>query len=142
MVGLTFFMVFMFFKDYKPEVPTHNSFESQLSGTLKNPHANRKEKGTEFPVLWFVFHPSKKRHRVFFLSRREMVILKVWYVCQIICIVGDVQRQNKLWARHLIASGSFIRISVLNDTLPPDFSVKFLWLGWKSPFFFRKIIKK
>ena len=72
----------------------------------------------------------------FFLSRRAMVILKVWYVCQIICIAGDVQRQNKLWARHLIASGSFIRMSVVNDTLPPDFSVKFLWLGWKSPDFF------
>ena len=27
---------------------------SQLCGTLKNPHAIRKEKGTEFPVLWFV----------------------------------------------------------------------------------------
>ena len=32
----------------------HNSFESQLCGTLKNPHAIRKEKGTEFPMLWFV----------------------------------------------------------------------------------------
>ena len=72
----------------------------------------------------------------FFLSRRGIVILKVWYVCQIICIAGDVQRQNKLWARHLIASGSFIRVSILNDTLTPDFSVKFLWLQWKSPHFF------
>ena len=32
-------MVFMVFKDYKPEVPSHNSLESQLCGTLKNPHA-------------------------------------------------------------------------------------------------------
>ena len=55
-----------------------------------------------------------------------MVILKVWYVCQIICIAGDVQRQKKLWARHLIASGSLIRVSVVNDTLPPDFSRKLL----------------
>ena len=27
-------------------------------------------------------------------------------------------------------------VSIVNDTLPPDFSVKFLWLGWKSPYFF------
>ena len=30
---------------------------------------------------------------------------------------------------HLIVSGSLIRVSVVNDTLPPDLSVKFLWLG-------------
>ena len=41
--GLTFFFL-CFFKDYKPEVPSHNSFESQLCGTLKNAHAIRKEK--------------------------------------------------------------------------------------------------
>ena len=65
MVRLSFFYGFYgFFKDYKPEVPSHNSFESQLCGTLKNPHAIRKEKGTEFPVLWFVLHPSKKRQDV------------------------------------------------------------------------------
>ena len=39
--------------------------------------------------------------------------------------------EHKLWA-----SGSFIRVSIVNDTLPPDFSVKILWLGWKSPHFF------
>ena len=36
----------------------------------------------------------------------------------------------KLWARQMIASG----------ILPPDFSVKFFWLGWKSQHFSRKII--
>ena len=60
-VTTRFLWFLWFFKDYKPEVPSHNSFESQLSGTLKNPHAIRKEKGTEFPVLWFVLHRSKKR---------------------------------------------------------------------------------
>ena len=98
MVRLSFSLWFLwFFKAYKPEVLSHNSFESQLCGTLKNPHAIRKEKGTEFPELWFVLHPSKKRHGVFFfLSRKAMVILKVLYVCQIICFAGDAQRQNKL----------------------------------------------
>ena len=48
-----------------------------LPQPLANPHAIRTEKGTEFPVLWFVLHPSKKRHGVFFLSRRAMAILKV-----------------------------------------------------------------
>ena len=33
---------FMVFKDYKPEVPSHNSFESQLCRTLNNPHTIRK----------------------------------------------------------------------------------------------------
>ena len=52
MVRLSFFsMVFIVFKDYKPEVLSHNSFKSQLCGTLKNPHAIHKEKGTELPVL-------------------------------------------------------------------------------------------
>ena len=55
-----FFFSLWFFKDYKPEVPSHNSFESHLCGTLKNPQAIRKEKGTEFPVLC----PSKKRQGV------------------------------------------------------------------------------
>ena len=50
----------------------------------------------------------------FFPSRRALVILKVSYVCQIICIAGDAQRQNKLWTRHLIASGSFIRVSLVS----------------------------
>ena len=80
MVRLSFFL--WFFKDYKPEVPSHNSFESQLCGTLKNPHAIRKEKGTEFgPVLWFVLenqgHCRDLGFVSFFLSRRAMVILKV-----------------------------------------------------------------
>ena len=67
LVRLSFFL--WFFKDYKPEVPSHNSFESQLCGTLQNPHAIRKDKGTEFPLLWFVLHPSKKRH--FFFSFKK-----------------------------------------------------------------------
>ena len=79
--GYTFFFLW-FFKDYKPEVPSHNSFESQLCGTLKNPHAIRKEKDTEFgPVLWFVLenqgHCRDLGFVSFFLSRRAMVILKV-----------------------------------------------------------------
>ena len=47
------------FKDYKPEVPFHNSFQSQLCGMLKYPHSIRKEEGTEFPLLRSL-HPSKK----------------------------------------------------------------------------------
>ena len=82
-VRMVFFLWFLwFFKDYKPEVPSHNSFESQLCGTLKNPHAIRKEKGTEFSaVLWFVLeiqgHCRDLGFVSFFLSRRAMVILKV-----------------------------------------------------------------
>ena len=80
--GLFFLWFLWFFKDYKPEVPSHNSFESQLCGTLKNPHAIRKEKGTEFgAVLWFVLeiqgHCRDLGFVSFFLSRRAMVILKV-----------------------------------------------------------------
>ena len=134
---LFFYDFYGFFKDYEPEVPSHNFFESQLCGTLKNAHAIRKEKGTEFPVLWFVLHSSKKRHGVFFLSRRAMAILKVWYVCQIVCIAGDIQRQNKLWARHLVASGSFIRMSIVNDTLPPG---NLTWMKI-TPFFPGKLLK-
>ena len=42
------------FKDYKPEVPSHNSFESQLCGTLKNPHTIRKGvgRGVSGVVVW------------------------------------------------------------------------------------------
>ena len=40
-----FFLWFLrFFKGYKPEVPSHNSFEFQLCGMLKSPQAIRKEK--------------------------------------------------------------------------------------------------
>ena len=63
-----------------------------------------------------------------------MVILKVWYVCQIICIAGDVQRQKKkIWARDLIASGSFIHVSIVNDTLP----FREIFMAWMkiTPFF-------
>ena len=136
-----FFYGFCFFKDYKPELSSHNSFESQLCGTLKNPHAIRKDKGADFPVLWFVLHPSKKRHGVFFLSRRAMVILRVWYLCQIICIAGDVQRQNKLWARHFIASGSFIRISVQWHLTSRFF--REIFMAWMKiiPFFPGKLLK-
>ena len=81
MVRLSFFLCFFlwFFKDYKPDVPSHNSFESQLCGTLKNPHAIRKEKGTEFPVLWLVLENQGhcRDLEFFFLPRRAMVILKV-----------------------------------------------------------------
>ena len=41
-----FLMVLWIFKDYEPAVLFHNSFESQLCGTLKkskNPHTIRKE---------------------------------------------------------------------------------------------------
>ena len=38
MVRLFFNGFYGFFKDYKPQVLSHNSFESQLCGTLKNPH--------------------------------------------------------------------------------------------------------
>ena len=72
---------------------------SNLNWDVKEPtrYSKRAREGTEFPVLWFVLHPSKKRQGVFvFLSRRALVILKVLYLCQIICIAGDVQRQNKL----------------------------------------------
>ena len=41
MVRVLFLMVFT---DYKLEVPSHNAFESQLCGTLKNPNAICKEK--------------------------------------------------------------------------------------------------
>ena len=49
----TFFLLWFlwFFKDYKPEVPSHNSFESQLCGTLKNPHAIRKDHGVPGAVV-------------------------------------------------------------------------------------------
>ena len=50
----------------------HNSFESQLCGTLKNPHAIRKEKGTEFPMLWFVLeNQGHCRDLVFFVFQEE-----------------------------------------------------------------------
>ena len=39
MVRLFFNGFYGFFKDYKPQVLSHNSFESQLSGTVKNPHS-------------------------------------------------------------------------------------------------------
>ena len=55
MVRLSFFC---FFKDYKPEVRSHNSFESQLCGTLKNPHAIRKRVGHGVPSV--VVCPSFK----------------------------------------------------------------------------------
>ena len=132
----------MFFKDYKPEVPSHNSFESQR--TLKNAHAIRIEKARSSRCCGLSF-TQKTSRCFFFLSRRAMLILKVWYVCQIICITGDVQRENKLWARHLIASGSFIRVSIVNDTLPPDIS-KFsreIFMAWMkiTPFFPGKLLK-
>ena len=68
--GLSFFfMVFMFFKEYNPEVPSHNSFESQLYGTLKNPHAIRKEKARSSRCCGFVLHP--KNVKVFFFFKQK-----------------------------------------------------------------------
>ena len=58
--GKTFFFLWFlwFFKDYKPEVPSHNSFESQLCGTLKNPHARHSSSSCVFfsPGLIGVTH--------------------------------------------------------------------------------------
>ena len=73
MVRLSFFLWFLWFcKDYKHEVPSHNSFESQLCGTLKNPYAIRKEKGMEFPVLWFVLqNQGHYRDLGFFFSLKK-----------------------------------------------------------------------
>ena len=76
MVGIPFFYGFYGFLR-TINLRSRLTILSNLCGTLKNPHAIRKEKGTEFPELWFVLHPSKKRHGVLFLSRRAMVILKV-----------------------------------------------------------------
>jgi len=56
------------------------------------------------------------------------------------CIAGDVQSENE-YVMHLIAWGSFICVSDVNDTLPPDFFVKFFWLGWKSQKFSPKNFK-
>ena len=44
----------------------HNSFASQLCGSLKNPHTCRKEWGAKFPVLWLpLFSSACKRLRVY-----------------------------------------------------------------------------
>ena len=50
----------VFFKDCRPEVPSHNPFESQLCGTLKNPNIIRKDRvghGVPGVVVW----PSPKQ---------------------------------------------------------------------------------
>ena len=71
------FLFLWFFKGYKPEVPSHNSFESQLCETLKK-HTLFVKRMHGVPGV--VVCPSpKKREGVFvffFLSRRAMVILK------------------------------------------------------------------
>ena len=78
MVRISFFLwLLRFFKDYKPEVASHNSFESQLCGTLKNPHAIRKEKARSSRCCGLFFTQVKNVKVFFFLSRRAMVILKV-----------------------------------------------------------------
>ena len=59
-----------FFKDYKPKVPSHNSFESQLCGTLKNPHAIRKEKARSSRCCGLSF-TQVKNVKVFFLSFKK-----------------------------------------------------------------------
>ena len=65
-----FFNDFCFFKDYKPEVPSHNSFESQLCGTLKNPHAIRKEKARSSRCCGLSF-TQVKNVTVFFFFQEE-----------------------------------------------------------------------
>ena len=65
---LSFF--YGFFKDYKPEVPSHNSFESQLCGTLKNPHAIRKEKALS-PRCCGLSFTQVKNVKVFFFSFKK-----------------------------------------------------------------------
>ena len=58
---------------------------------------------------------------LFFHSRRAMVILKVWCVCQIICIAGDVQRQNKLWDLTMSRSlFPFFFIFPINSSILPS----------------------
>ena len=70
-VRLSFFYGFHgFFKDYKPEVPSHNSFESQLSGTLKNPHAFLKEKARSSRCCGLSF-TQVKSVKVFFFSFKK-----------------------------------------------------------------------
>ena len=63
MVRLSFFSWFL--QDYKPEVPSHNSFESQLCGMLKNPHTIRKEKARSSPCCG-LFFTQVKNIKVFF----------------------------------------------------------------------------
>ena len=67
MVRLSFFVVL---KDYKPEVPSHNSFESQLCGTLQNPHAIRKEKARSSRCCGLSF-TQVKNFKVFFFSFKK-----------------------------------------------------------------------
>ena len=43
MIMVLLIMVLMVFKDYKPEVLSHNSLESHRCGTLKYPHTICKE---------------------------------------------------------------------------------------------------
>ena len=116
-LGMVFPPFKWFFQDYKPEVLSHSSFKSQLCGSLKKAQSSR------CCGLSFVLHPSRKHQGVqnvmmewgsrwsvwksrslqrswirflVFLLRRALVILKVWYVCEIISISCDVQSQNKL----------------------------------------------
>ena len=71
MARISFFLwLLRFFKDYKPEVPSHNSFESQLCGTLKNPHAIRKEKARSSRCCG-LFFTQVKNVKVFFFSFKK-----------------------------------------------------------------------
>ena len=60
----------MVFKDYKREVPGHNSFKSQLYGTLKNPHAIREENARSSRCCG-LFFTQVKNVKVFFFSFKK-----------------------------------------------------------------------
>ena len=66
-----FFLWFLrFFKGYKPEVPSHNSFEFQLCGMLKSPHAIRKEKARSSRCCG-LFFTQVKNVKVSFFSFKK-----------------------------------------------------------------------
>ena len=55
---------------YKPEVPSHNSFEFQLCGMLKSPHAIRKEKARSSRCCG-LFFTQVKNVKVSFFSFKK-----------------------------------------------------------------------
>ena len=67
LVRLSVFLGFLrFFKDYKPEVLSHNYFEFQPCGMLKNPHAICKEKARSSQCCGLFFTEVKHVKVVFF----------------------------------------------------------------------------
>ena len=67
---LFFYSFYGFFKEYKPEVPSHNSLESELCGTLKNPYAIRKENARSSRSCGLFFTQVKKRQGAFFSFKK------------------------------------------------------------------------